>query len=324
MSNKNPSQSTILVVDDNPTNLSVLVDLLKEDGFKVLVATDGLMALKQLERSMPDMILLDVMMPGIDGFETCRRLKGNSITHDIPVIFLSALSDTVNKLEGFEVGAIDYITKPINSEEVLARVKTHLSIHTLRKSLQNQNASLQRKIKEHKKLEKKFIESLEMLETLKKNIEEIWRESQAINGNFMSSTSVFSLKANPSPSVTPDLSKSEIGDTPWEQLVEGIIDVETAINMLVDKQGKVNIDALDPDTYARFKLEFGAANYLPAFIPLLLWHGCYYLGSPIELPRAEIQKLSDLMRYHLRVIPISQESYQDWLNKGMGAGKIAG
>jgi DNA-binding response OmpR family regulator len=312
------SQTTILLVDDTPTNLSVLVDVLQDEGFKILVATDGEMALKQTERITPDMILLDVMMPGIDGFETCRCLKSNFQTRDIPVIFLTALSDTVNKLEGFDAGAVDYITKPINSEEVLARVKTHLSIYSLRKSMQAQNKTLQQEINEHKKLEKKFIESLKLLESLKQNIEELWRESQGMNAS-----SRIHHPQTPAANLTTTQAKPELSNNPWEQLVEGQIDVETAINMLVDPEGNVNIDALDPDLYARFKLEFGAANYLPAFVPLLLWHGCYYLGCPIELPRAEIQKLSDLMRYHLRVISITQESYQQWLNKGLGKAKQA-
>jgi two-component system, sensor histidine kinase and response regulator len=140
------TSTTILVVDDNPTNLSLLFDLLSDEGFKVLVATDGEGAIAQVGYIKPDMLLLDVMMPGIDGFETCRRLKANDLTQDIPVIFMTALSAISDKVKGFDVGAVDYITKPIDREEVLARLKTHLTIRKLQKTLQNQNLALQKEI----------------------------------------------------------------------------------------------------------------------------------------------------------------------------------
>jgi two-component system, sensor histidine kinase and response regulator len=140
------ASTTILVVDDNPTNLSLLFDLLSDEGFKVLVATDGEGAIAQLGYVKPDLLLLDVMMPGIDGFETCRRLKANDLTQDIPVIFMTALSAISDKVKGFDVGAVDYITKPIDREEVLARLKTHLTIRRLQKTLQNQNLALQKEI----------------------------------------------------------------------------------------------------------------------------------------------------------------------------------
>ncbi|GAK54052.1 response regulator receiver sensor signal transduction histidine kinase [Candidatus Moduliflexus flocculans] len=119
---------TILAVDDHPANLNLLFDLLSDAGFDLLVAQSGESALSRAEKTTPDIILLDVMMPGLDGFETCRRLKANPHTQKIPVIFMTALSDTVDKVTGFELGAVDYITKPIQAEEVLARVRTHLTI----------------------------------------------------------------------------------------------------------------------------------------------------------------------------------------------------
>ncbi|AFY70507.1 response regulator receiver sensor signal transduction histidine kinase [Thalassoporum mexicanum PCC 7367] len=146
-------QPVVLVVDDNPTNLSVLFDLLNDAGFKMLVATDGEGAIAQLEYVTPDLILLDVMMPGIDGFETCQRLKANSVTAEIPVIFMTALSDTVDKVHGFDVGAVDYITKPIEHEEVLARLHTHLTIKALQHRLQDQNAALQQEISDRQQAE---------------------------------------------------------------------------------------------------------------------------------------------------------------------------
>lgn len=137
------ARKTILIVDDNPTNLRILFDHLRKVGFRVLVAEDGRTALKRLNHTVPDLILLDVMMPGMDGFETCLRLKENETVRDIPVIFMTALSDTVNKVRGFEVGAVDYITTPAHPEEVLARVNAHLTIRDLQKNLKEQNRELQ-------------------------------------------------------------------------------------------------------------------------------------------------------------------------------------
>ncbi len=142
MNDKNSERSIILIVDDNQTNLDVLFELLKNYGFKVLVAQDGESAIEQIEYIHPDLILLDIMMPGIDGFETCRRLKADHATQDIPIIFMSALSDTLDKVKGFQTGAVDYITKPFQHEEVLSRIDTHLTIRSLQKKLEEKNAEL--------------------------------------------------------------------------------------------------------------------------------------------------------------------------------------
>ncbi len=133
-------KGTILVVDDNPTNLHILLDYLNEMGFETLVARSGEGALRQLGYAKPDLILLDIMMPGIDGFETCRRLKENPETREIPVIFITALTETADKIKGFELGAVDYITKPFHQKEVLARLNTQLTIQRQKRELQDLNA----------------------------------------------------------------------------------------------------------------------------------------------------------------------------------------
>ncbi len=130
----------ILIVDDIPSNLDVISDALSDMGFDVAIATSGERALQQVERKPPDLILLDVMMPGIDGFETCRRLKANSHTADIPVIFMTALSDLNSKVQALDLGAVDYVTKPFQEQEVLARVKTHLQLRHLTQTLEQQVA----------------------------------------------------------------------------------------------------------------------------------------------------------------------------------------
>lgn len=143
----------ILLVDDNPTNLAVLFDALSDAGFKTLVALDGESAIAQVAYLKPDIILLDVMMPGLDGFETCCRLKENIDTKDIPVIFMTALTETVDKVRGFALGAVDYVTKPIQPEEVLARVKTHLAMQALQRQLQEQNQQLKKEISDRQRVE---------------------------------------------------------------------------------------------------------------------------------------------------------------------------
>ncbi|ALF53954.1 chemotaxis protein CheY [Nostoc piscinale CENA21] len=128
----------ILIVDDNPTNLSVLSEALAGEGWRFRVAVDGESAIAQAERNQPELILLDVQMPGIDGFETCRRLKANPVTQNIPIIFTTALADTESKIQGFSLGAVDYIPKPFAQEEVIARVRVHLQLQQLTQSLEEQ------------------------------------------------------------------------------------------------------------------------------------------------------------------------------------------
>ncbi|MBE9097347.1 response regulator [Tychonema sp. LEGE 07203] len=149
-------ESAILIVDDNPNNLAVLFDFLTESGFKVLVARTGESAIQKAEYSLPDLILLDVLMPGIDGFETCRRLKAGDLTKEIPVIFMTALNETEDKVKGFSLGAVDYVTKPIQNEEVLARAKAHLSVRQLTQKLQQQNVQMEQEIVDRKQAQIKL------------------------------------------------------------------------------------------------------------------------------------------------------------------------
>ncbi len=161
----------ILIVDDNPTNLEVLSESLSQAGFQIAVAVDGESALEQVTYHKPELILLDVMMPGIDGFETCRRLKQNPDTYDIPVIFMTALSDTVHKVQGLSLGAIDYITKPFQQEEVLARVRIHLKVQNLARTLKSQNVLLKGEIERREQTEGKLLESNLALEDLNQQLE---------------------------------------------------------------------------------------------------------------------------------------------------------
>jgi signal transduction histidine kinase len=152
-----PSASaTILIVDDTPANLAVVVDCLEAQGFRVLVAQDGEEGVRRAEFVRPDLILLDVVMPGLDGFAACQQLKASAATRDIPVIFMTALADTDSKVAGFAVGSVDYVTKPFETAEVLARVNAHLTISAMRSRLVAQNLQLRREIAERRQVEEKL------------------------------------------------------------------------------------------------------------------------------------------------------------------------
>jgi signal transduction histidine kinase len=137
---------SILIVDDVSVNLQLVTAQLEARGYLALVARSGREAIQRAEFAQPDLILLDVVMPGMDGFETCRRLKQSDVTRDIPVIFMTALTETDDKVEGFRAGGVDYVTKPLNAEEVLARVDTHLTLYALRQQLAAQNQQLRQEI----------------------------------------------------------------------------------------------------------------------------------------------------------------------------------
>ncbi len=133
-------QANILIVDDTPDNLHLLVGMLKERGYTIRPASDGQYALATIQAELPDLILLDIMMPGINGYEVCQQLKADEQTHDIPIIFISGLHRTVDKVKAFASGAVDYITKPFQPEEVIARVQTHLTLRKLQQDLQQEVA----------------------------------------------------------------------------------------------------------------------------------------------------------------------------------------
>ena len=147
---------TILVVDDTPSNLQVLFAYLENAGFKVLLAQNGNRALEIIRACLPDLILLDVLMPEINGFDLCRQLKEQPQTKNIPIIFLTALSETNSKIQGFAVGGVDYITKPIEQQEVVARIKTHLALKTTKQDLTQRNQELESEIQQRQEIEQQL------------------------------------------------------------------------------------------------------------------------------------------------------------------------
>jgi PAS domain S-box-containing protein len=143
MTTENGLQYNILLVDDNPQNLAALSRILAEQGYHVRTAINGQVALKSVQNMLPDLILLDIRMPGMDGYEVCRQVQADERTREIPVLFLSALDAPLDKVKAFEVGGVDYITKPFQTDEVVARVKTHLTLRTMHKRLQVQHTELE-------------------------------------------------------------------------------------------------------------------------------------------------------------------------------------
>lgn len=156
---------TVLVVDDNPHNLGVVSECLDAAKFEVLIAKSGESALEKVTYVLPDIILLDVMMPGIDGFETCQRLKKERATANIPIVFMTALADTESKVKAFQLGAADYVTKPFQEAEIIARVKTHLKLHKAIQNVQTTNKILADKIYEQAVIEDQLRATLKELKT---------------------------------------------------------------------------------------------------------------------------------------------------------------
>ncbi len=180
MTNANKKQS-ILIIDDNITNLKVVMEYLQAYSFEILVARNGTDGLESAELAKPNLILLDVQMPGLDGFEVCRRLKANPETAVIPIIFMTALTDSSDKVRGLEYGAVDYVTKPIESKELLARVNTHLKLQALQEELQVHNTALEEKVEERtavlqeeiKRREKEEMEKAQLAKTMSQQSEHL-------------------------------------------------------------------------------------------------------------------------------------------------------
>jgi PAS domain S-box-containing protein len=172
----NQVNSIILAIDDNVTSLGVLTSYLRRHGFQIIVAQSGNEGLEKARVDKPDLILLDVMMPDMDGFETCRRLKASEETKDIPVIFSTALHSAQDKVRGFSSGGVDYVTKPFQIEEVLARVETHLSLRALQKNLESKNRQLEMEVAERIRGEEKIRQYAEDLQTEKQTSDQLLLE----------------------------------------------------------------------------------------------------------------------------------------------------
>lgn len=168
---KKKRQEKILLVDDTPSTFDILRCPLEKEGYHVYVANNGEKAIKRAAQIIPNLILLDVLMPGMDGLETCRRLKNSKDTRQVPIIFMTALTSTENKVAGFKAGGVDYITKPIEIEEVLVRIKTQLTLSKMHRKLELQNRRLKREITERRHAEELIKKKIALLEATNKELE---------------------------------------------------------------------------------------------------------------------------------------------------------
>lgn len=181
---------TLLLVDDSESNLTLLSEILAAQGYSIQLACGGQAAVDLATTTPPDLIMLDIMMPGMDGYTVCRQLKADPRTYEIPVIFLSALSQTFDKVEAFAVGGVDYVTKPFQTQEVLARVHTHLSLSAMQQQLKLQNQQLAQANRQIQELNARLDQLLRQFAS-QEVAENLLREGFALGGHYVNATALF-------------------------------------------------------------------------------------------------------------------------------------
>lgn len=275
------TQQHILLVDDVPVNIEIIGTLLTNHGYFISVAENGEKALLAVETAKPDLILLDIMMPGMDGFEVCRRLKANPATVNIPVIFITALSDAENVVKGFELGGVDYVTKPFNAEEVIARVNTHLSLrstwidqqvmthmvcHDLKLPLQAIESNIQKlddNNENQEQVQEQILDVTHHALSFIQTIDDLWRAEFGIT-----SLGLFSLKdavdealhilsalISPTIEINNELSDSLLIEVDYAVMVNSVLVnlFEFTLKRLPEK-GKMNISASLQSGYIFFEV----------------------------------------------------------------------
>ena len=278
--------ATLLIVDDKPQNLRLISDFLAEQGFELMLTRSGAQALEKIELAMPDLVLLDVTMPEMDGFEVCRRLKDNARTAALPVIFMTALDDTAHKVEGFRLGAVDYITKPIQREELLARIRHHLQLHSLQKELLSKSEDLAQKnaeleayahtiahsLKTPLAAASRFLEILDKFKSDGLTAEQRHLVQQAFSALAMTGDAVDALL------LLSTVARQSVELHPLEM---GAL-VDQALNQLVDLQARTHASLKLPDAWPPAS---GYAPWVGEVWLNLLSNALKYGGSPpsIEL-----------------------------------------
>ncbi|MBD2186129.1 response regulator [Planktothrix sp. FACHB-1355] len=297
-------KANILAIDDTPANLRLLVGILNEQGYKVRAVPSGKLALAGIRQSIPDLILLDIMMPEMDGYEVCQQLKSDELTRDIPVIFISAINDVLDKVKAFAVGGVDYITKPFQVEEVLARVETHLALRSLQKSLEQKNAQLAKTneelaitLQQLKATQEELIQS-EKMAALGQLIAGIAHEVNTPLGAIRSSAGNISKLLNQTleelPPLFQSLSPEEVQD--FLGLLQRSLQQEISLSTKEERQFRRSLQrrleelAIDnADIIADRLVIMGVYQEIETFIPLL--------KKPDSLPIVEIAyQLSELKR----------------------------
>lgn len=247
-----PLHCTILVVDDTPTNLRVVVECLEGLGHTVVIAQDGEEGLQRAAFVRPDLILLDVLMPGMDGLEACRRLKSAPETRAIPVIFMTALTSTADKIAGFDAGAVDYVTKPLEVNELAARITTHLQLHALQRLQARQNARLQHEVAERRRAEQELVASIDGVRNVSNAIAHDLRTPLAA---LRARLEAVVLGALPSGGVLREV-EAALGD------VDGVIDIFNALMRLAEIDAGVRRSGFVAVDLARIAMD-AAEFYLP-------------------------------------------------------------
>ncbi|MBL1178365.1 response regulator [Pantanalinema sp. GBBB05] len=269
---------SILIVDDTPDNLRLLVGLLSEQGYKVRPVTSGKMALSAAQGIPPDLILLDINMPGMDGYQVCEQLKANERTRDIPVIFLSALNDVFDKVQAFAIGGIDYITKPFQVEEVLARISTHLAMRSLQHRLQQKNQDLEHTLYELQTTQAQLIQS-EKMAVLGQLVANVAHEMNTPLGAICSSAANIALFFNHNLEALPQFLQSlslEQQQDFFTLLKRSAQSHLTSLSSKEKRQYKRNLiqhledhDIADADTIADTLIDIGIYDNIDLLLPLL-------------------------------------------------------
>ncbi len=269
------SKNIILVVDDSRTYLVVLSQILKKQGYKVETASNGKQALNSVQSTLPDLILLDIQMPEMDGYEVCQKLKADDKTRDIPIIFISGLNEIFDKLKAFNLGGVDYISKPFKKEDVLARVETHLKLHSLQQQLAAQNQELQKTLEELRNTQQELIQAEKMAalgQLIAGVAHEINNPLSAINSSVMTINEFLSKTITQLPEFFRSLSEEK--QQAFFALLQRALAKESMLSAKEERELKRKLsrqlkDIEDADIVADTLVDMGIYDHLEEFVSLL-------------------------------------------------------
>lgn len=278
-------KGNIIVVDDTPANLRLLVEILRNNGYKVRPVPNGRLAIPAIHSSPPDLILLDIMMPEMDGYEVCRHLKSDSKTQDIPVIFISAINEVMDKVKAFNVGGVDYITKPFQVEEVLVRVRTHLAVRSLQKNLQQKNDDLAQTLEQLQSTQNQLVHS-EKMAALGQLVAGVAHELNTPLGAIRSSIGNITDFLEQNLSQLPQFFK-QLSDSEYDYfllLIKRALKDRQPISTREERQIRRQIrreleavEIAEADTLADMLVGLGVRDSINSFLPFLQKQGSEYV-----------------------------------------------